>query len=258
MNAPQLEFKIQNVRPVELVDLTNSLLALGNEYQDFLSREHPEAIASEVRLYVNEVKSGSVIATLSAMSPLLLDGISYVNTVVDFASFLKRAMTVLSGNDDDANQKTELTPGTLKNLVQIVEPVAKDGGSQLNINTMNVAGNVYLNIPSKDANVIQNQAARIQRERSTKTNGLHEKVVLHWFQARADKDSKSGDKAVIESVSPNPVKTICATDSLKSKMVLSEKNPFNEAFIVDVVAETMNGKVVVYKIIELHERFVPA
>ena len=63
-------------------------------------------------------------------------------------------MTVLSGNDDDANQKTELTPGTLKNLVQIVEPVAKDGGSQLNINTMNVAGNVYLNIPSKDANVM--------------------------------------------------------------------------------------------------------
>lgn len=230
MNAPQLEFKIQNVRPVELVDLTNSLLALGNEYQDFLGREHPEAIASEVKLYVNEVKSGSVIATLSAMSPLLLDGISYVNTVVDFASFLKRAMTVLSGNDD-ANQKTELTPGTLKNLVQIVEPVAKDGGSQLNISTMNVAGNVYLNIPSKDANVIQNQAARIQRERSTKTNGLHEKVVLHWFQARADKDSKSGDKAVIESVSPSPVKTICATDSLKSRMVLSEKNPLHERFV---------------------------
>lgn len=123
MNAPQLEFKIQNVRPVELVDLTNSLLALGNEYQDFLSREHPEAIASEVRLYVNEVKSGSVIATLSAMSPLLLDGISYVNTVVDFASFLKRAMTVLSGNDDDANQKTELTPGTLK------KPCANRGAS---------------------------------------------------------------------------------------------------------------------------------
>lgn len=230
MNAPQLEFKIQNVRPVELVDLTNSLLALGNEYQDFLGREHPEAIASEVKLYVNEVKSGSVIATLSAMSPLLLDGISYVNTVVDFASFLKRAMTVLSGNDD-ANQKTELTPGTLKNLVQIVEPVAKDGGSQLNISTMNVAGNVYLNIPSKDANVIQNQAARIQRERSTKTNGLHEKVVLHWFQARADKDSKSGDKTVIESVSPSPVKTICATDSLKSRMVLSEKNPLHERFV---------------------------
>lgn len=253
---PQLKFEIKNVHPVELNDLTESLRALGNEYQDFIGREHPDATASEVTLYVNEVKTGSVIATLCAMSPLLIEGISYINTVVDFATFLRNAFKILSG-DEPNGKEVELSPSTLNNLSQIVEPIAKDVGSQLNIGTLNVHGNVYLTVPSKDANAIQNNARRIQSSRKAKTSGLHEKVVLHWFQARADKDSKSGDRAKIESISPNPVKTICATEALKSRMVLSDKNPFNEAFIVDVVAETINGKVVVYKVIELYDRFMP-
>lgn len=253
---PQLKFEIKNVRPVELNDLTESLRALGDEYRDFISREHPEATASEVTLYVNEVKMGSVIATLCAMSPLLIEGMSYVNTVVDFASFLDRVFKKLSGNQSTQDDP-DLTPSTLSNVSQIVEPTAKDGGSQLNIGTLNVSGNVFLSVSSPEANVIQNQARRIQGERKAKKSGLHEKVLLHWFQARADKGSRSGDRAKIESISPNAVKTICASDTLKAKMVLSERNPFNEAFIVDVVVETVNGRVAMYKIIEMHDRFMP-
>lgn len=254
---PQLKFEIKNVRPVELNDLTESLRALGDEYRDFISREHPEATASEVTLYVNEVKMGSVIATLCAMSPLLIDGMSYVNTVVDFASFLDRVFKKLSGSESRQDDP-DLSPSTLVNASQMVEPIAKDGGSQLNITTLNISGgNVIFSVPNPQANVIQNQARRIQGERKAKKSGLHEKVLLHWFQARADKGSRSGDRAKIESISPNAVKTICVSDSLKAKMVLSERNPFNEAFIVDVVVETVNGRVAMYKIIEMYDRFMP-
>lgn len=252
---PDMKFEIKNVQPIELIDLTNSLLALGNEYQRFISRTHPEADASEVKLYINEVRSGSVIALLTAMSPQLIEGFNYVNTVVDFASFLKNTFELLSSGK--ANKKTDLSPATLNNVSQILEPIAKDSGSQLNIGTLNVTGNVYLSVPSKDANVIQNQITHIDKERRAKTHGLHEKVLLHWYQARKDTNNKFGDKAIIEAISPNPVKVICANDELKARMVLSEKNPFNEAFIVDVVADTLNGKIVLYKIVELHERYLP-
>lgn len=253
--APDLKFEIKNVKPIELIDLTNSLLALGNEYQNFISKQHPEAMASDVKLYINEVRSGSVIALLTAMTPQLMDGFNYVNTVVDFAGFLKSSFALLSNGQ--ANKNSELSPATLSNLSQIVEPVAKDSGAQLNIGTLNVTGNVYLSVPSKEANVIQNQISHIDRERRTKTHGLHEKVLLHWFQARKDTDSRFGDKAIIEAISPNPVKVICANDELKARMVLSDKNPFNEAFIVDVIADTLNEKIVLYKIVEVHERFIP-
>lgn len=254
--APDMKFEIKNKQPIELIDLTNSLLALGNEYQRFISRRHPEAEASDVKLYINEVRSGSVIALLTAMSPQLIDGFNYVNTVVDFATFLKSAFELLrSGN---ADKKAELSPATLSNLAQIIEPVAKDSGAQLNIGTLNVSGgNVYLTVPSKEADMIQSQIALIDKERRAKTHGLHEKVLLHWYQARKDTNNKFGDKAIIEAISPNPVKVICANDELKARMVLSEKNPFNEAFIVDVVADTLNEKIVLYKIVEMHERFIP-
>lgn len=253
---PDMKFEIKNVQPIELIDLTNSLLALGNEYQRFISRTHPEADASEVKLYINEVRSGSVIALLTAMSPQLIEGFNYMNTVVDFATFLKSAFELLGSGKADKN--TELTPSTLSNLAQIIEPVAKDSGAQLNIGTLNVSGgNVYLTVPSKEADMIQSHIALIDKERRAKTHGLHEKVLLHWYQARKDTNNKFGDKAIIEAISTNPVKVICANDELKARMVLSEKNPFNEAFIVDVVADTLNEKIVLYKIVELHERFIP-
>lgn len=149
-------------------------MALGNEYQSFLSRQHPEANASEVKLYINEVRSGSVIALLSAMSPQLIDGFNYINTVVDFATFLKSSFELLGSGK--ADKTTELAPSTLSNLTQIVEPVAKDKGAQLNIGTLNVSGgSVYLTVPSKEADIIQRQIALIDKERRTKNHGLHEK-----------------------------------------------------------------------------------
>jgi hypothetical protein len=253
--APDMKFEIKNRQPIELIDLTNSLLALGNEYQRFISLTHPEADASDVKLYINEVRSGSVIALLTAMSPQLIEGFNYVNTVVDFATFLKSSFELLSSGK--ANKHSDLSPATLNNISQILEPIAKDSGSQLNIGTLNVTGNVYLNVPSTEANVIQNQIMHIGKERRAKTHGLHEKVLLHWYQARKDTNNKFGDKAIIEAISTNPVKVICANDELKARMVLSEKNPFNEAFIVDVVADTLNEKIVLYKIVEMHERFIP-
>lgn len=191
-----MKFEIKNKQPIELIDLTNSLLALANEYQRFISRTHPDAEASDVKLYINEVRSGSVIALLTAMSPQLIEGFSYVNTVVDFASFLKSTFELLTNGK--ANKHTKLSPTTLSNINQILEPIAKDNGSQLNIGTLNVTGNVYLSVPSKDANVIQNQIAHIDKERRTKTHGLHEKVLLHWYQARKDTNNKFGDTAIID------------------------------------------------------------
>lgn len=144
---PDMKFEIKNKQPIELIDLTNSLLALGNEYQRFISRTHPEAEASDVKLYINEVRSGSVIALLTAMSPQLIEGFSYVNTVVDFASFLKNTFEILTNGK--ANKHTDLSPATLSNINQILEPIAKDNGSQLNIGTLNVTGNVYLSHPGR-------------------------------------------------------------------------------------------------------------
>lgn len=250
--AAVLSVEIRNRRPVEVVDFTGSLLAVANEFQRQIEAGDPETAAADVRLFVKEVRTGSIVAELVAIAPQALQLASYTNAVVAFVRNAKAAYDYLAG---DSEEKPSLDKPTLENLSQIVEPVAKDNGSQLNIATFN--GNLYVHVDSQRANAIQNKARRELEQLAEPSRGLHEKVLLRWYQARGDAKSKSGDRAIIESIGKSPVKTICANDAIKMQMILEEENPFREAYIVDVMVETINGKPALYKILAVHDKFLP-
>lgn len=249
MQEAEFTIEVKNTRPIELLDLTASLTALANEYQRHLQRDHAEDAASEVRLYVKEIRTGSIVAELMAASPTILQGLSYVNTVVSFSTFLKKSYDFLTGKSEA--KPTELDRKALEHLSQIVEPIAKDNGSQLNIGTIH--GNIYY-VTSAEANQAQNTVTRLLRDESISATKYQEKVLLYWHQARNDVKSKAGDKGIIESISDMPIKVICMKDSLKSEMILDIENPFKEAYIVDVAVETINSKPVVYKIMALYDK----
>ena len=250
MDDAELKIEVKNVMPVELLDLTGSLTAFANEYARHLSRADPEAVAAEVRLYVKEVHSGSIVATLIAASPQIFQGISYLNSVISFSKFLQTSYDFLTGKSKEKPE--DLDKKGLENLSQIVEPIAKDSGSQLNIGTLN--GTVIYNVSSAEANQAQNAASRLLRDGITTATKLHEKVLLYWYQARNDAQSRTGDKGIIESIYPQPVRVVCATDGIKMDMILDEQNPFKNAYLVDVAIETIGGKPMVYKIVRLHEK----
>ncbi len=203
-----------------------------------------------VSLYIKEVRAGSIVVDLMALAPQALQLISYTNALVNFFKHIKAAYDYLSGASD---VKPPLDKTTYQNLSNIVEPVAKDRGSQINIG--NVSGDLVLHINSTEANAIQNAAKREIELLAEPTVGIHEKVLLYWYQARNEAKSGTGDRAIIESISPKPVKTIWADDLVKSQMVLDDENPFKEAYVVDVFVETIRGKPALYKILKLHEKF---
>lgn len=245
----RLTLEIKNKNPIELLDLTASLAALGDEYLRHLALEEPEAAASEVRLYVNEIRAGSVFATLIAASPQLIVVGTYALSVISFAEKLDKAYKFLTG----LGKKPEsLDRHTLQNLSSIVEPIAKDSASQLIIGTNNAP--ITFTIDSGGANHAQNTIRRLLAEDKSVTTGYHEKVVLYWHQARNDMKSGAGDRGIIESIADAPVKVICINERIKQQMVLDVKNPFREAYLVDVVVETIKGKPAVYKVMALHEK----
>ena len=250
MEEALFTIEIKNGKPIELADLTRSLLGFAEEFKRHIEANEPEVAAADVRLYVKEIRSGSVIADIVAISPLLLQGISYVNSVISFSKHLKTAYDYLSGKSEE---KPDLDKASYENLSNIVEPIAKDHSSQLSIGTLN--GNVYFQVTPTEANAAQNTIRKEIDALREPTSRLHEKVLLYWYQARADANSKYGDKGIIESISPLPVKVVCASENIKFKMVLEDENPFKEAYIVDVVVETIKAKPVVYKILALHEKF---
>jgi hypothetical protein len=250
MKTPETELtiRINNKFPVELLDLTNSFLGFADEFQRYILENDLEAAAADTRLYVKEIKAGSIIAELIVLSPQLIQGVSYANTAISFVKNLKTAYDYLIGNSEE---KPDLEKATLQNLNKIIEPIAKDSASQINIG--DVHGNVVLYINSTQANAAQNNIKRLMSSNDNISVKLHEKVLLYIWQARADVRSKTGDRGIIESISPQPVKIVYVDDGVKSKMILDKENPFNGAYIVDVGVETIKGKVAVYRVIALHE-----
>jgi hypothetical protein len=252
----KLTIEIKNERPVELVDLTTSFLSLAEEYRRFVAA-HPEFDDTVgVKLYVKEIRTGSIVADVIAMAavgiPMALPYITESNHLIEFGKHLKTTYDYFLGRRQ-LQQPLSLEKQDLKLLSSFVEP--KDQGSQLNL-IASEGGNVVvnINITSQEANATQNLIGRYLTELKEPETRLHEKVLLYWYQARPDLERPVGDRAIIESISPAPVKTIFADESIKAAMNLSDPNPFLSAYIVDVFVDTIKARPAVYKILGVHER----
>lgn len=251
---PVFTIEIKNNQPVDLIDLTNSFSSIGDEYKRYISRISGEELAStpeEIKLYIKEIRSGSIIADLVAFAAGMIPFLEHSKTVIDFAGYLKGAYDYLLGK---AQAKPSLQKINYQNLSNFLEPIAKDTAAQMNCNTtINGDVTVYLTINSLEANAAQNTAKREIGLLKEPITGINNKVLLYWYQARNDPKSNVGDKAIIESIQSNPTKTIFNNDNIKSQMIYGE-NPFKSAYVVDVEIETIQGKPTLYKIMGVHDR----
>lgn len=251
----RLRIEINNDKPVELTDLTKSFQSAADEYKKFMESEGIELKKENVTLYIQEIKSGSIITDLIAISPLLLPlmaNMSNVATIIQFGQHLKKGYDFLLGR---TNQRPNFSKANYENFSGFVEPIAKDNASQLNIYTViNEKPAIVFNLNSVDANAAQNAAKREIGMINEPIAGLHRNVVLFWYQVKKDMASKTGDRVIIESISPNPVKAIFDNEMVKTEIVLGAENPLTAGYLVDVSVETIMGKPVLYKILNLHER----
>lgn len=236
---------------MELTDFTRGLLSVADEYRRFVKQQSGVTVADDIRLYIKEMRSGSIITDLVALSQTGLPFMENAVTVLDFSKYLFTAITFLTGKSEE---RPAFTKPNLENISLLLEPVAKDNAAQINCQTV-INGDVKLtfNFNSLEAKAAQHTAEREIKAMKDPVTGYHDLVVLYWFQARNDMAGGTGDRAIVESISKYPVKTICATPETKAAMIHDQGNFFTTAFLVDVNVETIDDKPVLYKIIKVHE-----
>lgn len=248
-----LTYDFKNTRPIELVDFTSSLFSLGEQFRSFVARREAAHAADDMRLYVKEVRTGSIIAELISeatqqqwLAPAAPFIISYAQELGEWFEFFKGIK--------DAVDIKDLLLGTskkdLQQLSNIIAPVAKDNGSQINFIAQN-GGTIIMNAPltSTEANAGQQRLRRIIDERPTSESGVKEDEVLYWYQVRDDQAKKPGDLGVIERYAMKPVKVRFASDQVKSTMIEMPDNPFKKLFVVDVDITFIGGRPVLYKVL---------
>lgn len=238
----------KNKAPVELTDLGQSFTGLAHEYKSFLELNRGGVPAEDLRLYIKEIRHGSIIVDAIAFAYFALPFMEHTVTVLDFSTYLKEAYDYLLGKI--RKPKFPLDKPNYENLAKVLEPAAKERGSQIILHSQFNAQTINITINSLEANAAQNTARREIENLRQPITGTHEKVLLYWYQARNDKLSNRGDRAIIESIQRTPVKTVFVSEGIKGKMLLCADNPFKKAFIVDVAVDTIAGKPALYRILD--------
>lgn len=69
VSETKLQVYIKYSNKIELSHYTNSLNSLNNEYYEYIRNSNDHLQLEDIRLYVNEIKTGSIITDLIAYSP---------------------------------------------------------------------------------------------------------------------------------------------------------------------------------------------
>ncbi len=255
-----ITYKLENKNPVALDDLTASLAAFGQSYEDFLLASGEVTAADGVKLYIRELRTGSIIADLQALATqgqlifdTLKDAYEHRATLAGFVTHLAEISQFFLGlkSLEPAPSKKEA-----EQTIRMFEPVAKDSASQLAIQyngDVNI-GTVNIYVDSQKANAIQNGARRHLGPTLPDNRRLTDEVMtLH--QVRGVATQQAGDRGIIEGVSKSPVKLVYASDSIKKAILEQHDNLFHLAFLVDVDVKTVDEKPALYKILALKDTF---
>lgn len=248
-----LTVEVKNSRPVDLIDLTNSLAAFAEAFKDFANDKTGDPLPDNMRLYVKEIRSGSIIADLIALNDQAEWLVKNAEVFGAFAANLNDIAHFFLGKPH--NLKEPPTVKQAKQLAQIVDPVAKDYGSQMNINvtdggTVNIHQHVHF-VPT-EANAIQNQVARyVGPKLPAEMKFFDQLMVLE--QVKNSPSSKSGDRGIIETINTKAVKLQFVSEEVKRKVLELKENPLQCVFLVDVDVRSIEGRPMLYRVLDVKD-----
>lgn len=251
-----LTIEINNKKPVELVELTKSLIALGNQYNNFIQKNGGTEEEKNAKLYIKEVRHGSIIFDLVDYVVVgMIPFVENVNSVAAFAILCKKAFDFFTGKSETVPEG--LTVQDYKDFSQMVQPIVSDRGSAMNVGTtVNGNHNIIFNINNLEANAAQNICRDfIEKSKQKELNSSAERVVMSLYQTRSNVEKDTGNKATIDAIHNRPVNIIFDDENIKLSILKGDDNPYLYAYLVDVKIETAAGKIIAYRITKLHESF---
>lgn len=246
----KLTIEIDNKEPLKLSTFCQSMEGIYSEYSQFILDNKLDVEPCEKHIYVEKITQGCFFVELVSMISSNYSLIEQANSIIEFGSHLKSIFDWATNRGDKPNNLTEKT---LKNFNNILEPIALDSKSQLNIQSVNINGNVniYIQTNSDLANVAQNNINKEMQLLKEREDNTILNTALLW-SSTGDAQSKAHDRAIIPAISSKPVRVKFEDKSLKDIMILNEEYLYHKIFLVDVLVEYIDEEPVIYKILKLN------
>ena len=251
--APEImTIRLDHVGPVELQTLTASLSALSAYHARYADRIGATINGDMVKLYVKEIRSGSIIVDLVALAMTALPIAGGINTVVSFAKTMIGVTDYLRGMVPAPPEGTK--PRDVQDVAAFFEPAAADPKA---VTTIIAAQGGTVNVTqvftSDAANVVQNRARNYLALQADPVTGRLQQQLFYFHQVRDGSRSSVGDRGVIPAVWPGPVKTVFANPAAKAAMLGDPL--FRKLYVVDVDVQSIDGRPRLYRILHVESSF---
>ncbi|MEO1322267.1 MAG: hypothetical protein AAFV59_04585 [Pseudomonadota bacterium] len=248
-------------QPVELADFIGQLTSLGRQFDRYMAMNHPD-LASEAKFYVREVRKGSFIVEILPVFLPLVEHIGHVNILDQFVSnwtgrikkyFEKggRDPTASKSDLNDVLKTTRALARDPKGTVKLDFVAHEDGKRETR---------TIIAFHTPEARLAEREVEDHLLELDAQAAAEHDRVSM-IFSRPDSQDAKigqrSGERVVIESISPKPRPLIYASElaeqRIKSELRGTHINLFNLVFIVDVNVELKNDKPWAYRVTHVHQ-----
>lgn len=255
-----IELKLDLDQPAELYDLVGSFTAIASQFEKYITKEYPDH-RPEAKVYVNQIRSGSIIVELIPMAQSLIAAMDGVVIVDDFVQIYKDYLNgYIEGRKTEGAKKSDL-----KDFHNQIRVIANDTDGKAIISSAEyhetkTTKRVSIEFDTKQARQAQEVIESHQNEIEAKAHELHKRVLMVFWQSNlkdASTGKKTGEKVVIEAISSKALAVVyeseLAAQKIKHETTAGDANIYKLGFIVNCYVETLNGRPVDYRVTHVHE-----
>lgn len=254
--------------PVELDGLVEGFSALSSQYKRTLADHGYEGEKTNVRLYVTRISDGCVEAELTVYALLfahVIQAMDYANIISDFTHKMGKLVGRLGNKNADTSG---LSVQDLRDVDKFLDTVAEHPNPQISLRKARYIeenGERRKEIEFEydfDSDTVINASKSAKKAlaslKDREQHKIRRNVLLVWHQTnrdRAKSSGRTGDKAIIQSISdkPRPVFFPVGANSIKHEMTHTEENPlYGRGYMVDVDVEYFDEDPKAYTVMELH------
>lgn len=241
-------------QPVEIGDFISAFSGLAAQFEKYIKTEHPD-LQGRVKIYVKEVRKGSIEAELIPLAyNTIVSALDHSQIVGKFLKGVAAKLGVFSnkGGRLPDTSKTELTALTDTLVAVANDPDGKAAIRAVRYKKTKATTEFALEFDTDTARAASQEIAAQYQEISQVTDFDHENKLMTFFQSNRKDAEKTGEKGIIEDISPKPLAVVYASelarDRIKSEMLSGDRNVYKLGFFVDVNVATRAGKPVAYRI----------
>ncbi len=247
-------------QPVEITDFARLFASLGDQFDAYIADNYPD-ISGKVKIFVKEVRKGSIIADIVPQIRDMVDLMDAVLIVTGFSGLVSwKIKEYISGRKIGDFGKSDIEAVT-----DMVKSVAHDSNGKATIENVILEQGVWTRKLSVSFTTSEaRQAVKVLESHKSdleKTESADHRRVTMVFERSSTRDAsvgkRSGERVIIDAISDKAQALIYASEmaerQIKHEIREADDNVFKKAFVVDVNVESRGGQPIGYRVTQVHQ-----